>query len=49
MNPLGVITGEKELLVGISIDTESIIYLCLGVLIAVSLGVVLGEMVKKAI
>lgn len=49
MNPLGVITGDKELLVGISIDRDSILMLCLGVLIAVAFGVIVGELVKKVI
>ena len=47
MNPLGVISGEKELKLAINIDLESIIVLCVGILLAVMLGVIVAQLANK--
>lgn len=48
-NPLGVITGEKELKLQISIDLESMIILGLVIMFSVALGSVVGAIVTKAV
>lgn len=48
-NPLGVITGDKELKLGISIDLESMLILGIVILLSVALGSIVGNIVNKAI
>lgn len=46
-NPLGVLTGDKELKIGISIDLESILILSLAILLSVAIGSVLATIITK--
>jgi hypothetical protein len=48
-NPLGVITGDKELKLGISIDLESMLILGIVILLSVALGSICGTIVSKSI
>lgn len=46
-NPLGVITGDKELKLGISIDTQSMLILGLVIMLSVALGSVVAAIVSR--
>jgi hypothetical protein len=46
-NPLGVITGDKELKLGISLDLQSILILGLTIMLSVAVGAILSALVTK--
>lgn len=47
-NPLGVITGERELKLSIAIDLESMLILGAVILLSVALGSIVATIVSKA-